>query len=177
MTTKKSRPFQAVLLERLANPQVAKHYLNEALEESPESFLNALKTVAQARQIAKVAKDAGVQRETLYRSLSSQGNPTLGTLSSILRAVGLKISIGLEGVEDAPVTPIPSGGIFISPRAQQTSDEVKSGFAEALLGARPFSQTRLSEVNEDEKFARLSDGQANNFWQNTGATAYAAGSY
>jgi probable addiction module antidote protein len=100
MKNKKSRSFQAVLLERLANAEVAKHYLNEALEESPEAFLNALKTVAQARQMAKVAKDAGVQRETLYRSLSSQGNPTLGTLSSILKAVGLKISIGIEGAEE-----------------------------------------------------------------------------
>ena len=105
MNGKKSRPFQAVLLDRLANPEVAKSFLNEALEESPESFLNALKTVAQARQMVKVAKDAGVQRETLYRSLSSQGNPTLDTLSSILKAVGLKISIGVEGVNDAISTP------------------------------------------------------------------------
>jgi hypothetical protein len=58
MTTKKSRPFQALLLDRLSNPEVAKHYLNEALEESLESFLTALKAVAQARQMAKVAKDA-----------------------------------------------------------------------------------------------------------------------
>jgi probable addiction module antidote protein len=69
-------------LERLANPEVAKHYLSEAVEESHESFLTALKTVAQARQMAKVARHAGVQRETLYRSLSEGGNPTLDTLSA-----------------------------------------------------------------------------------------------
>jgi hypothetical protein len=49
--------------------------------------------------MAKVARDAGVQRETLYRSLSSQGNPTLDTLSSILKAVGLKIYIATEDEE------------------------------------------------------------------------------
>ncbi len=95
--TRRSVPFRQVLLNRLANPEVARHYLNEALDESPESFLEALKTVAQARQMVKVAKDAGVQRETLYRSLSVQGNPTFETLSSILKAVGLKINIGIEG--------------------------------------------------------------------------------
>jgi probable addiction module antidote protein len=97
---RKSRPFQDLLLERLADAEVAKHYLNEALEESQESFLKALKTVAQARQMAKVAKEAGVQRETLYRSLLEGGNPTLDTLSSVLKAVGLKISIGIEGVDE-----------------------------------------------------------------------------
>jgi len=53
--------------------------------------------VAQSRQMAKVAKDAGVQRETLYRSLSEQGNPTLETLSSVLAALGMKISIAPTG--------------------------------------------------------------------------------
>jgi probable addiction module antidote protein len=98
---RKGRPFQEFLLEQLVNPEVAKHYLNDALDESPEQFLSALKTVAQARQMTSVARDAGVQRETLYRSLSSQGNPTLDTLSSILKAVGLKVLI-TETEEDAP---------------------------------------------------------------------------
>jgi hypothetical protein len=43
--------------------------------------------------MSKVAKDAGVQRETLYRSLSEQGNPTIGTLDAVLKAVGLRIAI------------------------------------------------------------------------------------
>jgi len=43
-----------------------------------------------------VAKDAGVQRETLYRSFSEQGNPTFETLSSVLGALGMKISIVLD---------------------------------------------------------------------------------
>jgi probable addiction module antidote protein len=43
--------------------------------------------------MAKVAKDAGVQRETLYRSFSEQGNPTFETLSSVLGVLGMKLSI------------------------------------------------------------------------------------
>jgi probable addiction module antidote protein len=90
---KKTRPYSAWRLEKLADPAIASDYLNASLNESPEIFLKALKNVAQARQISKVAKDAGVQRETLYRSLSEQGNPTFQTLSSVLAALGLKLSI------------------------------------------------------------------------------------
>ncbi len=42
--------------------------------------------MTQAHQMTKVAKDSGVQRETLYRSLSEQGNPTLQTLTLVLGA-------------------------------------------------------------------------------------------
>jgi probable addiction module antidote protein len=40
-----------------------------------------------------VAKEAGIQRETLYRAFSEQGNPTFETLSSVLGALGMKLSI------------------------------------------------------------------------------------
>jgi probable addiction module antidote protein len=76
-------------------PEEASAYLNAALEDSPEAFLKALRNVAQARQMSKVAKEAGIQRETLYRSFSEQGNPTFETLSSVLGALGMKISIAL----------------------------------------------------------------------------------
>jgi probable addiction module antidote protein len=43
--------------------------------------------------MAQVAKEAGIQRETLYRAFSEQGNPTFETLSSVLGALGMKLSI------------------------------------------------------------------------------------
>jgi probable addiction module antidote protein len=43
--------------------------------------------------MSKVAKESGVQRETLYRPLSERGNPTLDTLTGVLSALDLKISI------------------------------------------------------------------------------------
>ena len=91
--TIKTSSYRQSLLAALLDPVEASAYLNAALEDSPEAFLKALKNVAQARQMAKVAKDAGVQRETLYRSFSEQGNPTFETLSSVLGALGMKLSI------------------------------------------------------------------------------------
>jgi probable addiction module antidote protein len=91
--TRTTRPYREVLLERLTDPVVAAHYLNAAMEESPESFLKALRNVAQSKQIAKVAKDAGLQRENLYRALSEQGNPTFETLASVLNVLGMRLSV------------------------------------------------------------------------------------
>jgi probable addiction module antidote protein len=90
--SKKTRPYRELLLERLGNPTVAAHYLDAAMEESQESYLKALRNVARANQMAKVAKDTGVQRESLYRILSEQGNPTLETLLGIYDSVGLKLA-------------------------------------------------------------------------------------
>jgi probable addiction module antidote protein len=93
MPSNKSRPFKDLLLERLGDPEVAKHYVKEALDESQESFLKALRVVAQAKQMTKVAKEANMQRESLYRALSEQGNPNLDNLIGVLAAVGMKLSI------------------------------------------------------------------------------------
>ena len=87
------RSYREARLQRLANPVVAEEYLNLAKQESVESFVKALGHVAQARQMTRVARDAGVQRETLYRALSEQGNPTAQTLFSVLKAVGLEFQI------------------------------------------------------------------------------------
>jgi len=89
--------YRQSLLDGLQDPVEASAYLNAALKDSPQAFLKALKNVAQARQVSRVAKDAGIQRETLYRSFSEQGNPTFETLSSILEALGMKLSIVLDG--------------------------------------------------------------------------------
>jgi probable addiction module antidote protein len=73
----------------------AVRYLNAALEDDdPGVFLIALRRIAQARGgIAKVAKAAGVERESLYRALSARGNPRLSTLIAVTKAVGLKLTV------------------------------------------------------------------------------------
>jgi probable addiction module antidote protein len=90
---KRTVSYRADLLQSLTNPIEAASYLNAAMGDSLEMFLDALKDVAQAHQIAKVAKEAGVARESLYRSLSNQGNPTLEMLHSVLKALKLRIEI------------------------------------------------------------------------------------
>jgi len=56
-----------------------------------------LRRIAEARGgIAKVAKAAGVERESLYRALSVRGNPRLSTLVAVTKAVGLKLTVEAE---------------------------------------------------------------------------------
>ena len=78
------------------DPEFAVEYLRAALEEEdePKVLLIALRHIAEARGgIAQVAKAAGVERESLYRALSSRGNPRLSTLVAVTRAVGLKLTV------------------------------------------------------------------------------------
>lgn len=91
--TIKTSSYRQSLLNALLDPAEASAYLNAALDDSPGAFLKALKNVAQARPMTEVARDSGIQRETLYRSFSEQGNPTFETLSSVLGALGMKLSI------------------------------------------------------------------------------------
>jgi probable addiction module antidote protein len=54
----------------------------------------ALRTVADAvGGMAELAEKTGLSRETLYRTLSEKGNPRLDTLSAILAAFGLRLSV------------------------------------------------------------------------------------
>lgn len=77
------------------DPEFAAEYLKAALEDAdePRVLLIALRHVAQARGIASIAKAAGVQRESLYRALSANGNPRLSTLFAVAKAVGLKLTV------------------------------------------------------------------------------------
>lgn len=70
-------------------------YLNAALEDGdPAVVLEALRNVAQARGgMSALARAAGVSRESLYRTLSSRGNPKIETLISLLRALGLRLTV------------------------------------------------------------------------------------
>lgn len=91
--TRRTRPYREVRQARLLDPVVAAEYLNAAREESTGAFLKALFTVAQARQMSKVAKEAGVQRETLYHALSEAGNPRLDTFMSVLSVLDIDIKL------------------------------------------------------------------------------------
>jgi probable addiction module antidote protein len=92
MTMARSRPYKTGLNERLKDPDHVAAYLNAAAKESQDVFMLALRDVAEVHKIGKVALAAGVNRETLYRTLSARGNPTFATLESILAAVGVEIN-------------------------------------------------------------------------------------
>jgi probable addiction module antidote protein len=78
---------------KLAEPARAARYLNSALEDSLEMFLEALRDVAQAKQMTKVARMAKVTRESLYKLTTVTGNPTIGNLYSVLRALDLDLKV------------------------------------------------------------------------------------
>lgn len=84
------------------DPKFAVQYLKAALESlsDPEdcgAILLMLRAVAEAYGgLGAVAAQAGISRESLYRSLSSKGNPTLKTLVAVLKTVGLRLSVTEE---------------------------------------------------------------------------------
>ena len=88
---------EAVVRALRNDPELAAEYLKAALEEAddePRVLLIALLHVAEARGgLAKVAKAAGIERESLYRALSQRGNPRLSTLVAVTKAMGLKITV------------------------------------------------------------------------------------
>jgi probable addiction module antidote protein len=90
----------AIVRELRKNPEFAAEYLRAALEEEdePRVLLIALRRIAEARGgLAKVARAAGIQRESLYRALSTRGNPRLSTLVAVTKAVGLKLTVEAAG--------------------------------------------------------------------------------
>jgi probable addiction module antidote protein len=88
--------------ELRADRDLAVAYLKAALESLDDpndraAGLLALRTVAEAYGgLGAVAAEAGISRETLYRTLSPRGNPTLKTLLAVLHAVGLRLSVEYE---------------------------------------------------------------------------------
>ena len=91
----KSVDHDAWIKQKLQNPKFAAEYLNAASEdEDPRVYLAALRQVVDARGgIKQVAEKTHLSKETLYRTLSSRGNPTIRTLNAVLRATGLKIAV------------------------------------------------------------------------------------
>ena len=93
------RPHSEAVIELLKDdPALADEYLAVALEEADqpggqEALLMALRHVAEAQGMAQVAERAGMQRESLYRTLSPRGNPTLKTLLAVLSGAGLRLSV------------------------------------------------------------------------------------
>ena len=67
--------------------------LDDAIETGDSKYIaTALGTIARARGMAKVAQEAGVTRQALYRSLSAEGDPRLTTLLGVAKSLGLKLS-------------------------------------------------------------------------------------
>jgi probable addiction module antidote protein len=86
---------QAMVRRLRKNPDFAAEYLKAAWKDGvgASGLLIALRHLAQAQGIAKVAKAAGIERESLYRALSVRGNPRLSTLVAVTKAIGLRLTV------------------------------------------------------------------------------------
>ena len=99
MKRKASISHDEAIIRRLRkDPDFAAEYLKAALEDEgePRVLLIALRHLAQAQgiaKVAKVAKAAGIERESLYRALSVNGNPRLSTLVAVTKAIGLRPTV------------------------------------------------------------------------------------
>lgn len=71
-------------------------YLEAVMEEAgddPAFIVKALGTVARARNMSQLARDAGLSREGLYKALSGEGNPSFATVLKVAKALDLKITL------------------------------------------------------------------------------------
>lgn len=79
--------------EHLRTPEEMAAYLDAWLEEAPDDvsgIAKALGDIARAKGMTQVALDAGLSRESSYRALSADGNPSFATVLKVARALGVK---------------------------------------------------------------------------------------
>ena len=85
----KTYPYDSA--EYLKTGEDVANYLEAVFEDGdPALVAHALGVVARSKGMAKVAKKAGLGRESLYKALSKDGNPKIQTVISVVHAFGLK---------------------------------------------------------------------------------------
>ena len=90
MMKTKTRPWDAA--DHLNAKEDIALYLEAAFEDGdPALIAAALGDVARAKGMTKVAAEAGMGRESLYKALSPEGNPEFATVLKVVRALGLRL--------------------------------------------------------------------------------------
>ena len=80
--------------EQLRTPEEMAAYLDAWLTEAPDDaagIARALGNIARAKGMSQVAKDSGLSRESLYKALSENGNPSFATVLKVARALGVRL--------------------------------------------------------------------------------------
>lgn len=79
--------------EHLDSEEAIVAYVDAALEDGdPALIAAALGDVARARGMSEVSRETGLSRESLYKALSADGNPELGTVVRVMKALGLRLT-------------------------------------------------------------------------------------
>jgi probable addiction module antidote protein len=80
--------------EQLRTPEEMAAYLDAWLVEAPEDaagIARAFGDIARAKGMSQVARDAGLSRESLYKALGENGNPSFATILKVARALGVQL--------------------------------------------------------------------------------------
>lgn len=81
--------------EYLQTDEDIRLYFQACLEEAGDDaafIAKALGTIARAKGMTQLAKDTGMGRESLYKALSGEGNPSFGTILKVTRSLGLRFT-------------------------------------------------------------------------------------
>jgi probable addiction module antidote protein len=82
------------LAEHLEDDEDIRLFLQEVAKDcTPEEFIHALNRVARAKGMTEVAKQAGVTRASLYKSLSPGGNPRFDTIAKVVESFGCHLAV------------------------------------------------------------------------------------
>ena len=91
MTVKTTR-FDIV--DYLDSEEAIQEYFRQVMEDGdPDEIIRALSHIAKARGMAQLAKDTGLGRESLYKSLSEGAKPRFDTILRVTKALGLKLTV------------------------------------------------------------------------------------
>ena len=86
--------FNDYMMEKLRDPELASHFISEAIEEhDPEYLKVALGDIVKAYGVGDISEKSGLSRQTIYKMLSESGNPTHKNLVAILDAIGLELTV------------------------------------------------------------------------------------
>ncbi len=93
-TRVKTKTVPYDVADQLRTPEEMAAYLDAWLTEAPDDaagIARALGDIARAQGMSKVARESGLSRESLYKALSEDGNPSLATVLKVAKALGLQL--------------------------------------------------------------------------------------
>ena len=90
----KTKTLPNDVAEQLRSPEEMAAYLDAWLSEAPDDvagIARALGDIARAKGMSQVARDAGLSRESLYKALGENGNPSFATVLKVAKALGVRL--------------------------------------------------------------------------------------
>ncbi len=91
---RKTKTVRYDVAAQLRSPEEMAAYLDAWLAEAPDDvsgIARAIGDIARAKGMTQVAKDAGLSRESLYKALGENGNPSLATVLKVIKALGVRL--------------------------------------------------------------------------------------